>query len=125
MGKTFKIKDINHILYQRGIIEEIIYWIEENLCNTLNIDIISKKAGYSKWYFQRVFKLYMGCTISNHIRRRRLSKSALDLIISDNLIIDIAIKYQFNSLQSYNRAFKRTFKLSPKQYRKKFSNWYH
>ncbi|EMH0134794.1 TPA: helix-turn-helix domain-containing protein [Proteus mirabilis] len=116
-------RNTHHTLHEI-IVKETIDWIENNLCNPLNITIVSQKVGYTKWHFQRIFKQYTGFTISRYIRMRRLSKSALDLITSDKPVIDIAIKYQFDSLQSYHRAFKRMFKVSPNQYRKNIRKLY-
>ncbi|MFM1655727.1 helix-turn-helix domain-containing protein [Brevibacillus sp. B_LB10_24] len=68
--------------------------------------------------FHRIFEAVLGETAGNYIRSRRLSRAANDLLYTDQRILDIAVHYQFDSQEAFNRAFKRVYKVSPGAYRK-------
>lgn len=76
------------------------------------------KAGYSKWHLQRMFKDVTGHAIGAYIRARRLSKSAVALRLTSRPILDIALQYRFDSQQTFTRAFKKQFSLTPALYRR-------
>lgn len=103
---------------QTGIIRDLLSWLESHLDKPLSIDNVAAKAGYSKWYLQRMFKEVTGQAIGAYIRGRRLSKSAVALRLTARPILDIALQYRFDSQQTYTRAFKRQFALTPAFYRR-------
>lgn len=84
---------------------------QERLMETL-------EAGYTKWYFQRLFKKVTGVTLASYIRARRLTKAAVELRLTKKTILEIALKYQFDSQQSFTRRFKYIFKVTPSYYRR-------
>ena len=99
-------------------IEKAVIFIEDNLRNELTSDLIAEKACFSKYHFIRVFSSMIGETVGNYVRKRRISKSAKDLITTDLSILDLAIIYQFESQESYTRSFKRVYNTTPGKYRK-------
>ena len=98
-------------------IEDLIAWIEDNLTEALNIDTIAQKSGYSKWHMQRLFKEMTGQTVAAYARKRRLTKSAMALRLTRLSLIDIAIRYGFDTQQNFTRAFRNHFALTPHAYR--------
>ena len=82
------------------------------------LDNVAAKAGYSKWHLQRMFKDVTGHAIGAYIRARRLSKSAVALRLTARPILDIALQYRFDSQQTFTRAFKKQFNLTPALYRR-------
>lgn len=54
------------------IIQDLIAWIDEHIDQPLNIDVVAKKSGYSKWYLQRMFRTVTHQTLGDYIRQRRL-----------------------------------------------------
>ncbi|GAA4271785.1 GyrI-like domain-containing protein [Aquimarina gracilis] len=100
-------------------ISKAIVFIEENLTNTLTLDNIAQVACYSKYHFLRIFTEITGETVLDYVRKRRVSESANDLLLTQKPIIEIAIHYRFDSQQAYTRAFKSVFEVSPGKYRKK------
>ncbi len=76
---------------------------EHNLDQSLLLDDVANKAGYTKWYFQRLFKKVTGVTLASYIRARRLTKAAVELRLTKKTILEIALKYQFDSQQSFTR----------------------
>ncbi len=101
-----------------NIIRDLVAWVECHLEEHLQLDDIAEKSGYSKWHLQRAFKDTAKITLGTYVRYRRLSKVAMDLRLTNNSMIDIATRYCFDSPQSFSRAFKRHFKISPGAYRR-------
>ncbi len=107
---------------QAGIIRDLLVWLESHLDQPLSLDNVSLKAGYSKWYLQRMFKEVTGHAIGAYIRARRLSKAAVALRLTSRPILDIALQYRFDSQQTFTRAFKKQFNQTPAWYRRS-SEW--
>ncbi|MFC0140378.1 helix-turn-helix domain-containing protein [Erwinia mallotivora] len=84
----------------------------------LPLDTVARRAGYSKWHLQRMFKQYTGYPLGEYIRARRLKKSAERLARGGEPILDVAISFGFDSQQSFNRSFKRQFGQSPGAWRR-------
>lgn len=99
-------------------ISEAINYIEENITEELAIEDIAKHACISSFYFQKGFAMLCGFTVSEYIRKRRLSLAGNDLIQSDQKIIDIALKYGYDSPDSFTKAFIRFHGVTPTAVRK-------
>lgn len=106
-------------MLQESVIREIILWIEQNLESRLSLDTVADKSGYTKWHFQRLFKNQTGLALGSYIRARRLSCSAVALRLTNDSIMDISLRYRFDSQQTFCRAFKKQFNLTPSEYRKR------
>src|SRR3712207_7926649 len=89
-------------------------YIENNLDKNINYDEISCKACCSLFYFSRIFTIMTGTSISDYIRRRRMSLAAIDLINTNEKIIEIAMKYGYMSNTS--RSEEHTSELQSRQY---------
>ena len=87
-------------------LNESINYIEENLTGEISYEVISKIAGCSVYNFQRMFSYIADKPLSEYIRSRRLTMAAFDLINSTERIIDIALKYGYESQDAFTRAFK-------------------
>ncbi|MBP2199157.1 helix-turn-helix domain-containing protein [Pantoea cypripedii] len=103
---------------QYKIIDSLLVWIEDNLTQPLSIDHVAEKSGYSKWHLQRMFKQVTGENVGSYVRSRQLSKSAIALRLTSRSILDISDMYQFDSQQSFTRAFKNQFGETPARYRR-------
>ena len=79
-------------------------YIEEHLTEEIDYSKISKIAYCSEYHFKRMFSFLSGISLSEYIRRRRLTLAALDLKDKDLRIIDVAVKYGYNSADSFSRA---------------------
>lgn len=104
---------------QFASIKRAINIIEESIKETLDLDKLSKEVGLSKYYLHRLFKSITGKSLMSYVRGRKLSLSIPWLLNSDFNIIDIANEYQFKYEQSYIRAFKQNFNMTPSQCRKR------
>ena len=87
-------------------IGEVINYIEENITEEIAIDNIAKKAYMSPFYFQKGFAMLCGFTLGEYIRQRRLTLAGSELVSTDKKIIDIALKYGYDSPDSFTKAFK-------------------
>lgn len=80
-------------------------YIENHLAEDIDYGEIAKIAYCSEYHFKRMFSFLSGVSLSEYIRRRRLTLAALDLKDRDMRIIDVAVKYGYNSADSFSRAF--------------------
>ncbi|WP_170975350.1 helix-turn-helix domain-containing protein [Martelella alba] len=100
------------------VIKDMVVWIEDNLDKNIRLKDLEKRSGYTIWHFQRMFKRSTGITVAEYIRRRRLTLAASEIKISRRSITNIALNYNFSSVQNFCRLFKTVFNLSPTQFRK-------
>lgn len=103
-------------------IQDAIQYIEDNLTENLEIADISEKAYVSPFHFQRIFSALCGFTVGEYIRKRRLTLAAQELSAGDSKIIDAAIKYGYDSPDSFTRAFTRFHGISPSAAKEKGAN---
>lgn len=99
-------------------IRTTLQYIEHHLTDQLPLHTLAKQAGYSRFHFHRVFQAIVGKSVVDYIRERRLAQAATDLITTDHRVIDIALLYGFGSQESFTRAFKKIYQMTPGQYRK-------
>lgn len=92
-------------------------YIEENLTNDIDFQEAAKLAFCSEYHFKRMFSFLAGISLSEYIRRRRLTLAAFELKDSNVKVIDIAIKYGYNSPDSFARAFQNLHGINPSKAR--------
>lgn len=102
----------------KQIIGRAIIFIETNLYEPLTVESVASAVSYSYYHFHRYFQVVMGETIGSYIRSRRLTQAAYNLVHSDKRILDIAISLYFESAESFTRAFKKRYGITPMEYRK-------
>lgn len=95
-----------------------INYIENNLSSDISFEKISRIAGCSSFHFQRMFSFITDIPLSEYIRRRRMTLAAYELQNSDIKIIDLALKYGYNSPNSFTRAFQTMHGVTPSMARK-------
>ncbi|SCY61400.1 helix-turn-helix domain-containing protein [Alkaliphilus peptidifermentans] len=98
--------------------QNAINFIEDNLYNDIVLEEVANVSKFSLYHFYRVFSTLTGLTIKQYIRLRRLSMAAIEMRDTNNSIIDIAVKYGFNSQEAFSRAFSDMFSIMPGKYRK-------
>ncbi len=104
-----------------AIIQDLIDWIDNHLDSRLDIDTVARRAGYSKWHLQRIFKEHTGQPLGEYIRAKKLQKSIERLAHSNEPILNVAIALGFDSQQSFNRSFKRRYGQAPGVWRRSIS----
>ena len=93
--------------------KNLIKYIEDNLCEEINYKKLSMILGVNEYTMHRIFVFVTNYTLADYIRKRRLSMATLDLLEGKEKIIDIAIKYNYESAQAFSRAFKSMMGFNP------------
>lgn len=93
-------------------------YIEKHLYEEISLAQLAEVSLYSPWYSYKIFKEFTGLSISDYIRKLRLSKSALKLRDEKVRIVNIAYDMGFKSVDGYQRAFKKEFNCNPYEYAK-------
>lgn len=92
---------------------DAIRYIEENLTNSIDFKEVARLALSSEYHFKRMFSFLAGISLSEYIRRRRLTLAAFELRDSQVKVIDVAVKYGYNSPDSFTRAFQNLHGITP------------
>lgn len=93
-------------------------YIEDDLCDA-DAEKCAEVCGYSLSNLQKMFSCVFHIGISEYIARRRLTKAAHELLETDESVLEIALKYGYNSHEVFTRAFSRLWGVTPSQFRKK------
>jgi len=96
---------------------QVVQHIEDNLSQAIPHVTLSRIVGCSVYEFSRIFSFMAGISVSEYIRRRRLSQAVFDIQNTNDKIIDIALKYCYESPTTFTRAFKELHGVSPKSAR--------
>ncbi|MDO5717296.1 MAG: AraC family transcriptional regulator [Tissierellia bacterium] len=97
---------------------QAIQYIEDSLEKDIDYEKVAQIAGCSSSYFQRLFSYIVGISVSEYIRRRRMTQAAFDLQNGDK-VIDTAYKYCYASPSSFHRAFRQVHGIAPTKSRNK------
>lgn len=99
-------------------IGDAIQYVEDHITDELTVNMIANHVNISSFYFQKGFAMLCGFTVSEYIRNRRLALAGNDVATSDEKIIDIALKYGYDSPDSFTKAFTRFHGVTPTAARK-------
>lgn len=94
-------------------------YIEENLAGEIDLHTVSGLACCSVYHFQRMFSFMTDVPLSEYIRRRRLTLAAFELQQSEIKIIDLSLKYGYDSPEAFTRAFQKMHGVTPTLSRRK------
>lgn len=95
-------------------LDQVIDYMESNITQTLDFDVILKSINLSLYEFRRVFSFVVGCPISEYIRKRRLTLAALEISRADHPdILAISEKYGYANQSSFTRAFSDYHGITP------------
>ena len=94
------------------VMNHVLKYIEEHLEESLNIKRLAEIAGYSEYHFIRMFKRFTNETVLEYVCRRRLIRACEDILLGMR-IIDVAIKYGWQSHSAFSKSFNREFGFPP------------
>ena len=103
-------------------IQRAIDYIEGNLTETIDYEEVAKQCYSSSYHFQRVFSILCGFTLGEYIRNRRLTLAGRELATTNAKVIDVALKYGYESPDSFAKAFQKFHGILPSQARNNGSN---
>ncbi len=98
--------------------QKAVDYVEEHICEPVDYKRIAQEMNVSSFYFQRIFSILCGFTVGEYIRSRRLALAGSELLSTDEKIIDIALKYGYDSPEGFTRAFARFHGITPSDVRK-------
>lgn len=97
---------------------QAIAFIEDHLLENVDFDRVSSIVGQSAINFQRTFSIITNISVYEYIRRRRMTMATFELQNSRSKVIDVALKYGYESPEAFARAFKEIHGVSPSAARK-------
>ncbi len=105
----------------KNLIDKAIGFIQKNPKDNLSLQSIADNAGFSLTYFDAIFRQHTGYSPVEYSRVYKLTRSALELRITQKNILEIALDFGYESPESFSRAFKSFYSMTPSKYRKKYS----
>lgn len=101
------------------LIEQVLYYIDEHISEPITFEHLAETFGYSAFHFHRIFSTVTEQTITDYMKKRRLTLAHMQLCKTEQTVTEIALANGFNSIQSFNRTFKETFGMTPLEARKR------
>lgn len=98
-------------------LQSAIDYIEDNLTRNLDYEEIARRAACSVFYFQKIFSVLCDMSVGDYIRKRRLTLAGRELNRSKAKVIDIALKYGYESPEAFTRAFSKFHGITPSEAR--------
>ena len=92
-------------------------YIEDNLADEIDMQQVENLALCSQYHFRRMFSFLAGVSLSEYIRRRRLTLAAFELLHGEVSVMDTAVKYGYSSPDAFTRAFQSLHGITPSEAR--------
>ena len=96
--------------------------IEEKLHKKLTVEMLANAIHFSKYHYQRIFRETVGETVMRYVNRRRLFLAAEDLAGTEDSVLEIALRYGYDSHEGFTRSFRAYLGVTPTEYRKYHSS---
>lgn len=98
-------------------LHQSIDYLERHLESQIKVEEAAAEANVSVFHFQRIFLVLTDMSVMEYVRRRRLTLAAQELALTDVRVIDVALKYGYETPESFAKAFKRQHGMSPSEAR--------
>ena len=105
----------------KNLIDKAIGFIQKNPKDNLSLQSIADNAGFSLTYFDAIFRQHTGYSPVEYSRIYKLTRSALELRRTQKTVLDIALDFGYASPESFTRAFKNFYSITPSEYREKYA----
>ena len=106
----------------KNLIDKAIGFIQKNPKDNLSLQSIADNAGFSLTYFDAIFRQHTGYSPVEYSRIYKLTRSALELRRTQKTVLEIALDFGYASPESFTRAFKNFYSITPSEYREKYVN---
>ncbi|GKU77489.1 AraC family transcriptional regulator [Paenibacillus sp. L3-i20] len=98
-------------------LKDALDYMETQMEERLNIEEIAKVACMSTFHFQRMFQMLTGFTVAEYIRKRKLTLAAQELAATAIKVLDLSLKYGYDSPESFSKAFRKIHGITPSEAR--------
>lgn len=98
-----------------AVVQKSINFIEKHICEKIDYEALADFVYVSPFHFHSAFSTIVGMTANEYIRKRRLSMAGQELSMSDSKVIDVALKYGFDTPEGFSKAFTRFHGITPSQ----------
>ncbi|WP_150275591.1 AraC family transcriptional regulator [Paenibacillus tepidiphilus] len=88
-------------------------YMESNMTKPLRIEEVARIAHVSPFHFQRMFGMITGFTVADYIRKRRLTLAAQELAVSKAKVLEVALKYGYDTPEAFTKAFRKAHGITP------------
>jgi AraC family transcriptional regulator len=105
--------------YEQALLSTLLY-IQTHLDEDLSLDVLAARVGFSAFHFHRLFREAIGEAVKEYVRRLRVERAAYRLKISEQTVLQIALDAGFKTHESFTRAFRRQFGITPSEFRDNF-----
>ena len=105
-------------MYENNPIFQSLHMIEERIQEKLTVGAIAESIHFSKYHYQRMFREAVGDSVMGYVARRRMSLAAGELAGTDSTVLEIALRYGYDSHEGFTRSFKAYMGVTPAEYRK-------
>lgn len=102
--------------------EELLQYIDNRICEKISLTELAELAGYSPYYFSKLFSQIMGMSVTGYIRVRKL-QHAMCSLLEGKRVLDVAVMYGFESHEGFTRTFTRLFGSTPSMVRKYLASY--
>lgn len=106
----------------RDVLQKVLAYVDCHIFEKISLCDLSEIAGYSPFYFSKLFSEAMGMPVTGYIRIRKLQHAIVDLLEGQK-VLDVALRYAFDSHEGFTRAFTQLFGSSPSKIRKFLSTY--
>lgn len=100
------------------LLNEAVDYIENNLEEKIEYKKVAQIMGMNEYSMQTIFYAMCNISLSDYIRKRRLSNAVYDLYHTNSTVLEIALKYQYNNATSFSRAFEKFYGVKPSKIKK-------
>lgn len=101
------------------VLNRVLVHVQANLEEDLALGSLARLAGLSPFHFERQFSRLVGETVKQYTQRLRLERAAIRLLLHRSRVLDIALDCGFQGPETFTRAFRRRYGLSPRGYRQR------
>lgn len=92
--------------------------IEEKIHERLTVDSLAESLHFSKYHYQRIFHRAVGDSVMRYVAKRRIALAAAELAQTDHTVLEIALRYGYDSHEGFTRGFRAYMGVTPTEYRK-------
>lgn len=103
-------------------LKKILIYIDEHIHEKISLSELAEEAGYSPFYFSKLFAETMGMPVTGYIRIRKL-QYALCSLLEGNKVLDVSLMYAFDSHEGFTRSFTQLFGSTPSAVKKHLASY--